>query len=376
MNLFLVESPFQLINAIEAKHRLDFRDNKLVVILGYGYSRTGFQQLISGDDWNSVEYINIENANSDFQSALLGKYLSRRIRDVAAILRLYSNKTVIDRMANSIHGVDNIVLGNYPEDGSQYLRHFANSVKHNRLVLIDDGTDVIKVNAWRKRPPPHDDVSIKDVVGLSRWKSAKRKVREYFLRLDDSAAEKVLFFTAYNIDVRTGDEIVKNEYAHLRRNIVGGVQTDDVFFLGQCLIEDNWIDKQLYFDNLSKIQKYFGRREVVYVPHPRESSDTIDFVKDALGFKIRQFDGPIEYWLCVGGDWPRILASFFCSALINCSIIYQGVLSIKAFYIDPELMLVERDFVREVYDYFYTRSGDGLEVVKLDSLNSSAPTVS
>jgi hypothetical protein len=368
MNVFIIESPFQLLNAIEAKHRLGLADNKLVIILGYGYSRSGFQKLIHDEDWSSVEYVEIRIGIFDFESRTLGKYFSRKYRNLAEIYRLYSNRATINEIAESIRAADTVILGNYLQDGSQYLRHFANSVRHNCLVLIDDGTDVIKVNNARNRGLPTESGLVEDVDTLSLWKSAKRNFRELLVKLDNSEADKVLFFTAYDIHVRPGDEIVKNEYSHLRQNIRDSVQAEEIFFLGQCLIEDQWIDKQLYFDNLSKIQQYFAGTDIVYIPHPRESADTVDHVKDRLKFKIRTLDGPIEYCLSLSSNRPRVLASFFCSALVNCSIIYKGLFGIKAFYIDPERMLVERDLVRCIYDYFRTRSHEGLDVIKLDAV--------
>lgn len=365
MNVFLIESPFQLLNTIEAKEFFEFKNNHLIIILGLGHAVEEYKILINERDWDSVRYVSIRISAFRFESRFLGNRLLQIMENYWDLYRRFSNRQKLDKIAKSLSAVDNIILGNYLDAGEQYLRHLANTIEHNNLYLVDDGTDVIEVNDERKKKASRALVVEQTVPNLSLWKRVKRNVRQAFIEWNKSEADRVIFFTAYDIDVRNGDQWVKNEYCHLKKQIAHNVQSDDVFFLGQCLIEDNWINKDVYFDYLKKVRLYFAGERIFYIPHPRESHETASFAEDILGFKIKRIDVPIEYHIALKGDKPKVLASFFCSALLNCSILYPQNLRIKAFYIPPRHINRWRDFTERVYGYFSTKTNESFEVVRL-----------
>jgi hypothetical protein len=193
----------------------------------------------------------------------------------------------------------------------------------------------------------------------------KRNVRESFVEWDNKEVDKVIFFTAYDIDARDGDQVVKNDYLHLRKQTAHHVRRDYVFFLGQSLIEDKWIEKKVYFEYLKKVRSSFAGKDLFYIPHPRESCETVSYIENSIGFKIRRIDLPIEYHIALNDDKPKVLASFFCSALVNCLIIYEHLLKSKAFYIDPRHILINSDLVRDIYQYFSSKVNQNFEIVRL-----------
>jgi len=367
MNAFLIASPLQLLNAIEAKHFFKFTNNHLIIILGLGYAKEieVYERIISKEDWDTVNYVKICIDIYKSQSRLLGGRLSRKIENYWNTYRRYLNRRKLDKIAKSLSAVDNIILGNYLEYGELYFRHFANTLAHKNLYLVDDGTDVLQINEERKKKISTTFLSEQNIHNLSLWKRMKRNVREAFVEWDNKEADKLIFFTAYDIEVRGGDQVVRNEYSHLRKQIAHLVHSDDVLFLGQSLIEDKWIKKEIYFDYLKKVRSYFAEKELFYIPHPRESCETVKYIEDSIGFKIKRADLPIEYYIALKGDKPKVLASFFCSALVNCLIIYEQHFKIKAFYIDPRHILINPDLIRDIYQYFSSKVNQNFEIVML-----------
>ena len=367
MNAFLIASPLQLLNAIEAKHFFKFKNNHLIIILGLGYAKEDevYEQMIFREDWDKVHYVTICIDTFVLQSRFLGERLSKKIEIYWNAYKKHLNRRKLDKIAKTLSAVDNIILGNYLEYGELYFRHFANKLDHKNLYLVDDGTDVLQVNDERRNKVSADQLLQQSIDNLSLWKRMKRNVRKTFVEWNASEDDKVIFFTAYDIDVREGDQVVRNEYCHLRARVAHDVQSDDVLFLGQCLIEDKWIEKKVYFEHLRKVRSYFSGKELFYIPHPREFPETVSHVENVLGFKILRTDVPIECHLTLHGKRPKVLAAFFCSALVNCSIIYAQNLCIKSFYIDTRHILINAPLVRDIYHYFSGKANENFEIVRI-----------
>ncbi|HPA84693.1 MAG TPA: hypothetical protein PLJ30_07785, partial [Deltaproteobacteria bacterium] len=57
MNVYVVETPHQLLNAIEAKNTLDLKDNLLIVLTLEEYPREAYGPLIVGGEWQEVRIV-------------------------------------------------------------------------------------------------------------------------------------------------------------------------------------------------------------------------------------------------------------------------------------------------------------------------------
>ena len=362
VNVFLIETPFQLLNAIEAKNYFELANNHLVIRLGVGLTREAFEPLIKQGDWDRVQYVTLEYENLEFESRLLGKKLSDRVRGYRYEYQQYANRRKLDAIMNSFGRVKNIFLGNYLKDWKQYMRHFANNLRYESLYLLDDGTDIIQVNNERKNAPLAKYNTKRPGSWFSRIKAM---YHETIIDWNDKDAERVTFFTAYDLEVRDGDLLIRNEYRYLRKIAANTVPSDEILFLGQCLVEDRYMKDEFYLDYLRRIKEYFAGEKLVYVPHPRESSEIIDKIKKSLKLEIKRIHVPIEYEISIRGNAPKVLASFFCSALENCRVILGQHIKIKAFYLAPEHLLRLHANVRNIYEYFENNADADFEIVKL-----------
>jgi len=364
INVFVAETPFQVLNGEEAIHFFNFSNNHLIIVLGFGISANFYKSVVRHCCWDSVRFI-IHRENLVIRRpGFLGKvfYQMQRIR---YNIRQYNNRKRFDRLAASFSNVQNLVLGNYSKTRKPYLCHFALALKPQRLYIIDDGTDVIKVNDELTAQVYPLDSAERFHESLTPWKRLKRYVNKTFVDWNDFEAKNVTFFTAFDLKVRPGDRWIKHDYSCLQKRLADSAQSSQVLFLGQTMIEDDLLEREVYFEYLRKIRSFFVNEELIYVPHYRESSETVRYVRENLGFGIERPDLPIECHLAWKGPRPKILASFCCSALANCSVIFGKHLKIMAFYITPEKLLKDREFMEEVYSDLRERTNESLQVVDL-----------
>ncbi len=363
MNVFFIGTPLQLLNATEAKHALQLSNNHLIVALDFTFwpPTDIFTRLIQENEWESVRYLTLRDVRKEFYSPYLGVRISKRISNYRQQYRQYRNRALIDKFARSITTVSNLVLGSYHGDHS---RHLANRLNYEALYLVDDGTDVLLINDERKGKCETERRWQNGNRQMSPWRGIKARVRRTILEWDQRQAAKLTFFSAYDLETRSEDRLIKNDYVHFRKSIRAGNGDGSCFFLGQCLARDGFLSDDAYLKYLQKVRSHFGRNPIIYVPHPRESEEAVNRINQQLGFIIKRLSVPIEWHLLRNGANPSILASFFCSALVSCAKIYGRRFDFKAFYLEPEDVLRWPDFVEGTYTYLRNLSDPNIDVVR------------
>ncbi len=366
-NLFIVDTTYQLLNAIEAANYLGLSNNHLIIVNEAGQLSGAYKKIIDSKDWVKVinvwlaidtdkcNYVRLGPRVAEFARRWYARYLNLQRMRIAA------------KIAESIVEVNNLFLGHYWADHKPFMRHFANTIRHRNLYILDDGTDIIDVNNRRRAL---DNIDVDDSFGHSRVTSlpvgnvARHLLRKYW-RWDISEARNVTFFTTYDLHTRPGDHVVKNEYRYLRSLAAAAKPNGEIYFLGQCLVDDGYVDAETYLDYLGRVKAYFGDEAIKYIPHPRESEVMVKSVHDILGFEIKKFDVPVEYQLVVSEEIPKVIASFFCSALESCSNMFADRIKIACFYISPSQMNKAQKAVASIYEYFERKASDQFMYIKL-----------
>lgn len=354
-NVYLIETPLQLLNAVEAKRALKLENNHILIhVGGTGFPIERFRTILDEQEWDAVHYLTFDADTFNFSSKLIGKRFSERVTGICYDYQKWKNRAMLNRLARRYRRVRNIFLGNYLEGHQEYMRHFANMLRHDTLFILDDGTDTLIINEARK--------ALKQRESLGR--GVKSALRRALFEWDVRDAERVTFFSAYDMTPGGSDRLIKNNFAHMRSLTPDDPPVQEVVFLGQCLIEDGCIAEDDYMYHLTRVKKYFSGEQVVYVPHPRESPRTVEAIRSTLGFHIRKLAVPIEVAVIRRGGKPTILAAFFCSALVNCRLILGNQVKVKAFYMPPEPMACYRELSCAVYRYFQDMGMPGIELVR------------
>jgi hypothetical protein len=371
-NVFVVDNPFQLLNAVEAVHALALTRNHLVIIAEPGPHHS-FARLVRPEDWESVHYLSLTVDADRFHFPLLGARLASAVTQGCRRLMRLQRRRRLDRAIARFRNVRGLFLGHYWAEHKPFMRHVANTLSHAELYLVDDGTDIIDINERRKLAPPPAvaDVAPSPVRG-GFWRRIAAALRARYYDWNVAEAPSLTFFSAYDLQVRAGDHLIRNDYRHLRSLAAAAGPAAGVYFLGQCLAEDRYMEEAVYLEYLRQAREHLGGEEILYVPHPRQAPGLIQRIRELPGFRIVSFDVPIEFALVINGRAPRILASFFCSALESCRLVLGDGLPTVAFLISPRHLLRLQDEVAGIYQYFESKALPNFAVVRLPVAGPSA----
>lgn len=352
-NIFLVKSPLQLLNAIEAKHHFGLDDKDCyLLIMGDRKSYSQLMRLvIASRQWSNVVLLNrVGLVAVDPWSVCDDLGDINRLRKTLLRSSLFSIRR-LNRLARSIKDVKYIFIGN---NNSPLMRHFVNSLKHQQTVLLDDGTATLDIARQRMQ----GQVARKTNKLSKKIRLAAKRI---FQKLNARQPESVVFFTAYNIAVTGSDRVISNDFAYLRNRAIGLKATETVYFLGSPLSEAGIMSEPQYLECMSRVRKYYAGRSVLYVSHRRESQHKLGKIRDEHGFELACFDFPVEYQLAFVGPRPHELASFISSALDTCRLIFEDKMKIVAFKIN-EINADRRDIVNEIYDNYELSVGENFIV--------------
>src|SRR5215831_9233540 len=344
MNVFVVETPPQLMNALEARHTLAADDSVLIVILQDDLPQDAYAAIVQPDEWSAIHYVQRDIVPQGPFQRSLKHHPHPRVRGYFATYGLRVLAQRIRAIARSLGPVQNVFIGNYWID---YMRHVANVIDHRKLILLDDGTATLLINDRRREGRPLDN--------YSHWRRARVRVVNLLAGIRAAQAQSVTFFTIYDLVTKKEDRVVKHNYSYLR-SLAGAVPpSNEVFFLGQTLVDEG-LSRERYMDYLRKIIQYFKSDKIVYVAHKLEPQDKLAYIRDEMGLPVVRFGVPIEFQMTVKRARPKLLASFCSSALENCRIIFGDKMNIKSFYLDPGDCPLNPEFIKNLYAYYESKS--------------------
>jgi len=343
-SVFLVKTPLQLLNAIEARHHYELKKQDCVVILmADRKSQKQLRNLAQAvDEWGDVLDLNdapllfldpLKNVNAD---SLFNNFWKLKIfnRSIFYVHRL-------NRISKCLGEVEYFFVG-YAR--YVYMKHLVNITPHRKIVSLDDGNATLELAKERGFSP-------NNIKSLPLKKKIKLFLRKYIQGLNSNEFSRLEFFTIYNIDLDRKDSLVKHNFSYLKSRIENISRTEEVYFIGSPLSETGIVSKSSLLENLKRVKSYYKGKNIVYISHRRESEINLKEISRELGMKVIQFEYPIEYQLAMKGPRPVVLASFISSALDSCSLIFGDTMRVVAFRLD----LVDsprQDEINSIYDSY------------------------
>ena len=146
-NLFVVDTPHQLLNAIEAAHSFQLKNNHLVVVRAKNADRSRFMSLINRSDWASVSFPAPLIDGKPWVRKLFGQVVDRWYCRYLHLQRM----RILAKLTERFRHVNKLFLGHYFAEEKPYMRHIANIIGYEDLYLLDDGTDTIEISNRRCR---------------------------------------------------------------------------------------------------------------------------------------------------------------------------------------------------------------------------------
>ncbi len=322
-SLYIVRSPLQLLNAIEAKHHLKTQRNVLVMLYNKNSNATDrnniqMTQLLEIDPWDEIIEYNKGAVRSDgglmAQVRMIKKLRKERFE------YLFSGDYAI---------MHQIMIANIPS---------------KELFLLDDGTLTLTIYK-NGLDPDYKEESLTRSFKLFRYRLFNLKTRHN---------KTVNFFTCFHIGPAEGKTIIFNRYDFLKTRFLPYTVRDDqhVYFLGSSLLNTNKVSEETYIRNLRACIDYFDK-PMVYIPHRAEIiPDAVKALRSDR-FRLDVSTGPIELRFLLERRYPMYIASFFSTALYTLNHIFpeSAILSIR--FRDEEI-LQQRDIIQNKYDFFDT----------------------
>lgn len=318
-NLFLITSPLQLINAIEAKAHFKLTSNILVVIFTEHESKNKKQisRLIKDEEWDEV--IRFDQRLKNTKSTFL-----RQIK----LVKLLQKKSYDMLFCGDFSSINKMIIAN---------------VEKKKVYLMDDGA--VTINRYL------NELGIKYSDQKVPLKKKVRQWRFNLFGLKTIPTDTINMFTSYNLAPHGNEEIVRNELKYFKETFLAEAIVDNtVYFLGQPLSEIHVIQRVSYLNYIQAIKNYYDTKNIVYIPHRAE--DVIDDIMamEDEQFKVVYTELPIELEFITTNRYPLQICSFFSSALFTLNIIYPES-TIIAFEIEQDKMISPRPGIDNVYNY-------------------------
>lgn len=333
--LALVSTPLQWINANEAIEQLGFAGVEIIV-LSHSYPRQTFACLLRARGVKAWHFF--ESPVKD-ETGYYGLLIERT-------LRVFRESRVMARVLREmeISQIDTLILGHSLD---VLHRHFANTVRASRTILVDDGAQILKTMA---------DIETGRLVAPRRNIQLRLLYRLAGLRYQ--GFPPVELFTAYNLKngrVRT----IRNDY-RLTRALVSKAPrpVDEVWIIGQYFYLDGMMTPEDYFGTLAGlVREHYQGLEVRYILHPREVETDGLSLLTRLEVSPVKLEMGVELFLISKGILPRRIATYYSSVFQTCQMIFGDLIPFDI--VDPEPLWVNenaRRTVGPIYAFLRNRS--------------------
>ena len=331
-NLFIIRSPLQLLNAIEAisHFKLFNSDNMIYIIETNGISNN--QQI--NDILNTNNLNNITRIKPTKKSNFLNY--------VAMLKKMKKNS------------YNYLFLGDY---GSIHKVIISNLDAKN-IFLLDDGTASITI---------HDSLinykrNLKDTFKLFRFIPFGLSIKQ---------VEKINFFTIFSLYKTDSIGVLKNEMEYLKStyDIDNFTLSTDVCYLGQPFVESKVLSEKTYTDCFeNSIKKHFIDNSILYFPHRGENiENTPNNLKNKFqNLEIINNTLPLEKYFLENKIYPNIIISVTSTALFTLKILFPKA---KVYYIKiPEKDIYSNQW-NDLKLVYQTLENSNIENLSFDTNN-------
>ena len=278
--LYVVSTPLQLLNAIEARDRFNSEGENVLAVV-----RTALRGAQQG---RQCQYIKILEGLVD--SDWSGVWFPKMSRTRQALFSLVASSFV-----RRNRRCDTIYTGNFQSQQN----HLINSISHGNLVLLDDG------------------VGVHAAASLLRHESGRRRIVHRILgKRGELPAHRVLdCFTCFDVKEGRVRRVVKNDYRMMRakgkRRLP--VRHEEAVFISQPL--HHHFGVQVKHELLRNyITQTLGLRRLRYFAHPRESASPP---------WAESPEYPVELFGWREGYLPGAFVTYFSSAARTLALLYE-----------------------------------------------------
>ncbi|MEO1954505.1 MAG: hypothetical protein ABGW74_07360 [Campylobacterales bacterium] len=305
MNLFIVRTPLQLLNSIEARDRFHFDEKNVVFCIYRKEIDKKLMKNMLDSSWNRVFWFKLTPYSRAFYPMILKSFL------------------------NYVHSVDSVyfaLVGNV-------ISHIINSIEFKKSILFDDGNEILGIVSTMKK----------------RELKKSKFIHKFFgKRTDSSFLYSSYFFSIYNLlEYVADDKFIQNDYRYFKKKIKSfHTKSDTIYFIGSNIV-GNYLSEDIFELRLKQLIKMYEEKEILYILHRYEDRTILD----NLGIKSILFENIIEYQFFKDKIRPSEILSFRSSALDTLEILYGSSVSIVSLPLDDFYSSKEIE-MSELYHYY------------------------
>ncbi len=301
-DLYIVESPLQILCANEARY------------------------TFANDDTCSVMVVKLTRSeiNNRQMKALLSKLNFDRVIILPSLYALTFTDFVLITMVFfwriKKKAFRNIFIG---EVQNKLLFSLGNNIRHNRLLFLDDGIATIAV---QKHLANHHGIAGR--VRENRLIANMRNIYAGTLGIKLTTRGIPDFFTCFNLPPIGDQKIIKNQFSSLKEEWALDFEKygQTVFFIGGPISEDGKLREDDEIRMIEVVAAHYKLSGIAlyYCSHRRESEDKLERIvslDNVCG--IRKGEFPLEVDFIFRGEGISHIAAFISTALFTLSSIFE-----------------------------------------------------
>lgn len=350
-SFYCVETPLQLINAMEAKNHFggDGKNILLVLFDGYPVNKQQIQNLL-GQKFTSFDKIFFIRRTTN------GGMIAKMIIKAFYIIRLY---LLVKTLKNKFSGFKNMFFGILPADYTQIL---SSEIAHGHFFLLDDGNVTLEIQDTLLNPNSPYYIE----------KNSSLQNRKILLALFPglkSNKKTVHLFTCFDLIPHLNQRIIKNQFNLIKSHtLINSFRVEaNVFFFGCFPSGMNIFSEEVYLTLLNRVSAYFKKKgkKIYYIPHRRELPEVVQKIEKIENFEIEFFNSPSEVEFMIRKTAPGMIASLYSTALFSVSRIFHET-EVFSFYLEPKFIQPSHQHeVEEVYKHY----GKLFKIIQPEELN-------
>ena len=269
-NLFIVESPLQLINATEASQHFGNSENMLVVRKTHNvHADRQISNLVSLVKWDDVIWLDSED-KSVFLKALqlIRKFLKRHL------------------------SVGRVFIGEFR---SPWMLVFAENIKPQELFLLDDGAGT-PIRQREDLDPENKSKFYAEQSGS--MATLVKKILCNLLGLKYFTMDRQIhLYTFFELQPYEKQKVVHNDFMFLREYSKKhqSIDEDAIYFIGTSMAEIGVLSEHTYMSLLKKVLMVNSDKTIVYIPHRRECENKISEISRIDNVEVRRLENIVEY---------------------------------------------------------------------------------
>ena len=295
INLYVVRTPLQLFNAIEARGRFHHDDKNILIIYYKNNIDLNMCRTLLDDTWYETHEYYFKNMQQLFYPIFINR-----------LIKYYRVEYLY------IGLVSNIPL------------HIANLKNPQNLVILDDGNETLLIAAYIEK--------LKKITSIKNKLNIKNIILGRLVNKD--ILKKAHYFSIYYPKEVNRKIIVHNDYRDFKLKCKNIKTSQQVIFIGSNLV-DNYLSKNTLLAIMFSVKKYYKDTVVYYCPHRYETDEFLSEI-DMMGFCVVRYNTILESAFYQANSKPKEVATLRSTAIDTLSELY-GIRS-KVFSFDLSLL--------------------------------------